>query len=43
VVPDYFIVTRDASGKVVALEEFPNGEEPPIRLLKLDAPLASGR
>jgi CubicO group peptidase (beta-lactamase class C family) len=29
---DYFTVTRDKSGRVVALEEFPNGEEPPLHL-----------
>lgn len=31
---DYFTVTRDASGKVVALEEFSNGETPPLHLPK---------
>jgi len=29
---DYFTVQRDASGNVVALDEFPNGEAPPLHL-----------
>jgi CubicO group peptidase (beta-lactamase class C family) len=31
---DYFTVTRDRSGQVVALEEFSNGEQPPLHLQK---------
>jgi CubicO group peptidase (beta-lactamase class C family) len=33
---DYFAVTRDASGAVVALEEFANGEEPPVHSPKFE-------
>jgi hypothetical protein len=32
---DYFTVTRDASGTVTALEEFANGEQPPLHSPKL--------
>jgi CubicO group peptidase (beta-lactamase class C family) len=33
---DYFMVTRDRTGQVVALEEFPNGEQPSLHLPKQD-------
>ena len=32
---DYFTVTRDASGAVTGLEEFANGEQPPLRSPRL--------
>ena len=35
---DYFTAKRDGAGKVVGLEEFPNGEDPPLHLLKQGDP-----
>jgi len=40
---DYFVVARNAAGKIVALEQFVNGEPPAVRQEKLDGAAAAIR